>query len=236
MYKQHDPDVTPLKEEDAYPADPEEGYGWEKLYSEKLCQYYQEEGKLETRVARFHNIYGPLGTYEGGREKAPAAISRKVALANDGDEIEIWGDGLQTRSFTYIDDCVEGIYRIAQSDHWEPLNLGSDRLVTIDQLVDLVSEVEAKAAPLPPREPEASMRVEESAPPIAAEPAPDPGPAPEPAVEHEPEPVLEHEPAAELAQEAEPEPEAESKREETRELRPVAVAAASLPASNSIPA
>ena len=124
LYKQHDPDVTPLKEEDAYPADPEEGYGWEKLYSEKLCQYYQEEGKLETRVARFHNIYGPLGTYEGGREKAPAAISRKVALANDGDDIEIWGDGQQTRSFTYVDDCVEGIYRIAQSDHWEPLNLG----------------------------------------------------------------------------------------------------------------
>ena len=145
MYKQHDPDVTPLKEEDAYPADPEEGYGWEKLYSEKLCQYYQEEGKLETRVARFHNIYGPLGTYEGGREKAPAAISRKVALANDGDDIEIWGDGQQTRSFTYVDDCVEGIFRIAQSDHWEPLNLGSDRLVTIDQLVDLVSEVAGKS-------------------------------------------------------------------------------------------
>ena len=144
MYKQHDPDVTPLKEEDAYPADPEEGYGWEKLYSEKLCQYYQEEGKLETRVARFHNIYGPLGTYEGGREKAPAAISRKVALAVDGDGIEIWGDGLQTRSFTYVDDCVEGIYRIAQSDHWEPLNLGSDCLVTIDQLVDLVTDVAGK--------------------------------------------------------------------------------------------
>jgi len=114
MYKQHDPDVTPLKEEDAYPADPEEGYGWEKLYSEKLCQYYQEEGKLETRVARFHNIYGPLGTYEGGREKAPAAISRKVALANDGDDIEIWGDGQQTRSFTYVDDCVEGIYLVSE--------------------------------------------------------------------------------------------------------------------------
>src|SRR5215211_2060626 len=134
MYLQKSPEVTPLKEEDAYPADPEEGYGWEKLYSEKLCQYYTEEGKLETRVARFHNIYGPLGTYEGGREKAPAAISRKVALAADGDEIEVWGDGLQTRSFTYVDDCVEGIYRIMQSDHWEPLNLGTDELITVNGL------------------------------------------------------------------------------------------------------
>ena len=144
MYKQHDHDVTALKESDAYPADPEEGYGWEKLYAEKLCQYYDEEGKLPTRVARFHNIYGPLGTYEGGREKAPAAISRKVALASDGDEIEIWGDGQQTRSFTYVDDCVEGIYRIMRSEHAQPLNLGSDRLVTIDGLVDLVSEAAGK--------------------------------------------------------------------------------------------
>ena len=145
MYKQHDPDVTPLKESDAYPADPEEGYGWEKLYAEKLCQYYDEEGKLATRVARFHNIYGPLGTYDGGREKAPAAISRKVALAADGDAIDIWGDGLQTRSFTYVDDCVEGIYRIMRSEHARPLNLGSDRLVTIDELVDLVSSIAGKS-------------------------------------------------------------------------------------------
>ncbi|HEX2236755.1 MAG TPA: NAD-dependent epimerase/dehydratase family protein [Actinomycetota bacterium] len=145
MYLQKSPDVTPLKEEDAYPADPEEGYGWEKLYSEKLCQYYTEEGKLQTRVARFHNIYGPLGTYEGGREKAPAAISRKVALADDGGEIEVWGDGLQTRSFTFVDDCVEGIYRIMQSDHWPPLNLGTDVLVTIDELVDIVSKVAGKS-------------------------------------------------------------------------------------------
>jgi nucleoside-diphosphate-sugar epimerase len=130
--------VTPLREEDAYPADPEEGYGWEKLYAEKLCQYYTEEGKVETRVARFHNIYGPLGTYEGGREKAPAAISRKVALAADGDSIEIWGDGKQTRSFTYVDDCVEGIVRLMRSDHREPLNLGTDRLISVDDLVDLV--------------------------------------------------------------------------------------------------
>jgi nucleoside-diphosphate-sugar epimerase len=144
MYLQKSPDVTPLKEEDAYPADPEEGYGWEKLYSEKLCEYYTEEGKLETRVARFHNIYGPLGTYEGGREKAPAAISRKIALAGEDDTIEVWGDGLQTRSFTYVDDCIEGIYRIMQSDHWQPLNLGTDELITIDGLVDLVAKVANK--------------------------------------------------------------------------------------------
>ncbi len=144
MYRQTSPDVTPLKEEDAYPADPEEGYGWEKLYAEKLCQYYTEEGKLDTRVARFHNIYGPLGTYDGGREKAPAAISRKVALAEDGGEIEVWGDGQQTRSFTYIDDCVEGIYRIAVSDHPEPLNLGTDRLISVDGLVDLISGIAGK--------------------------------------------------------------------------------------------
>jgi GDP-D-mannose 3',5'-epimerase len=145
MYLQHQPDVTPLKEEDAYPAEPEEGYGWEKLYAEKLCQYYTDEGKVDTRVARFHNIYGPLGTYEGGREKAPAAISRKVALATDGDEIEIWGDGQQTRSFTYVDDCVEGIHRLMGSEHSAPLNLGTDRLITVDGLVDLVSSIAGKS-------------------------------------------------------------------------------------------
>jgi GDP-D-mannose 3', 5'-epimerase len=144
MYRQTSPDVTALKEEHAYPADPEEGYGWEKLYAEKLCQYYTEEGKLDTRVARFHNIYGPLGTYDGGREKAPAAISRKVALAEDGGEIEVWGDGQQTRSFTYVDDCVEGIHRIALSDHPEPLNLGTDRLISVDGLVDLISGIAGK--------------------------------------------------------------------------------------------
>jgi len=144
MYKQREADVTALREEDAYPADPEEGYGWEKLYAEKLCQYYTEENRVETRVARFHNIYGPLGTYEGGREKAPAAISRKVALAQDGDEIEIWGDGLQTRSFTYVTDCVEGIYRLMRSEHREPLNLGTDRLISVDGLVDLVSTAAGK--------------------------------------------------------------------------------------------
>jgi len=145
MYLQHQPDVAPLKEEDAYPAEPEEGYGWEKLYAEKLCQYYTDEGKVDTRVARFHNIYGPLGTYEGGREKAPAAISRKVALATDGDEIEIWGDGQQTRSFTYVDDCVEGIHRLMRSEHSAPLNLGTDRLITVDGLVELVSSIAGKS-------------------------------------------------------------------------------------------
>jgi len=144
MYRQTDADVTPLNEEDAYPAEPEEGYGWEKLYAEKLCQYYRAEGKLDTRVARFHNIYGPLGTYEGGREKAPAAICRKVALSADGEEIEVWGDGSQTRSFTYIDDCVEGIHRIMRSDHAGPVNLGSDELVSIDRLVDLVCDAAGK--------------------------------------------------------------------------------------------
>jgi nucleoside-diphosphate-sugar epimerase len=144
MYRQGSVDVTPLKEEDALPAEPEEGYGWEKLFAEKLCQYYQEEGKLLTRVARFHNIYGPFGTYEGGREKAPAAICRKVALAGDGGEIEVWGDGRQTRSFMYVDDCVEGIHRILQSDHPEPLNLGRDDLISVDGLVDLVAGIAGK--------------------------------------------------------------------------------------------
>jgi nucleoside-diphosphate-sugar epimerase len=144
VYRQESPSVRPLREEDAYPAQPEEGYGWEKLYTEKLCEYYTAEGKLDTRVARFHNIYGPLGTYEGGREKAPAAICRKVALANSGDEIEVWGDGQQTRSFCYIDDCVEGIYRLMQSECHEPLNLGSEELITIDELVDLACRVAGK--------------------------------------------------------------------------------------------
>jgi nucleoside-diphosphate-sugar epimerase len=144
MYRQTDADVTPLKESDASPADPEEGYGWEKLYAEKLCQYYRDEGKVRTTAARFHNVYGPIGTYEGGREKAPAAICRKVARAGDGDEIEIWGDGRQTRSFMYIDDCVEGIHRILESDHGKPLNLGTDQLVTVDELVDLVSRIAGK--------------------------------------------------------------------------------------------
>ena len=143
-YLQDSPDVTPLKEADAYPADPEEGYGWEKLYMEKMCQYYTQDYGLETRVARFHNVYGPLGTYDGGKEKAPAAVCRKISIADEGDEIEIWGDGKQTRSFMYIEDCVEGIYRITQSDVSEPLNLGMDTMVTVDELYDIVSEIAGK--------------------------------------------------------------------------------------------
>jgi len=142
--KQKSADVTPLKEEDAYPADPEPGYGWEKLWTEELCRYFYKDYKLETRIVRFHNVFGPLGTYDGGKEKAPAAISRKVALAHDGDEIEVWGDGEQTRSFMYVDDCVEGLIRLMHSNHREALNLGTDRLVTINELVDLVSAVAGK--------------------------------------------------------------------------------------------
>jgi GDP-D-mannose 3', 5'-epimerase len=144
QYLQKSQNVTNLKEEDAYPAEPEEGYGTEKLFMESLCQYYQQDHGFETRVARFHNVYGPLGTYEGGKEKAPAAICRKIALAPDGGEIEVWGDGQQTRSFMYIDDCVEGIFRIMRSDYPYPLNLGTDELVTINHLVDMVAEVAGK--------------------------------------------------------------------------------------------
>jgi nucleoside-diphosphate-sugar epimerase len=144
QYLQKSPDVANLKEEDAYPAEPEEGYGTEKLFMENLCKYYCEDYGFETRVVRFHNVYGPLGTYEGGKEKAPAAICRKVALASDGDEIEVWGDGEQTRSFMHVDDCVKGIYRIMQSDYPHPLNLGTDELVTVNQLVDLVAEIAGK--------------------------------------------------------------------------------------------
>jgi len=142
--KQKDADVAPLREEDAFPAEPEPGYGWEKLYAEEMCRYYWHDYKFETRIVRFHNVYGRLGTYDGGKEKAPAAISRKVALAEDGDDIEIWGDGKQTRSFMYVDDCVEGLVRIMASDYHDALNLGTDELVTINQLVDLVSEVAGK--------------------------------------------------------------------------------------------
>jgi len=144
QYKQKSADVTPLKEEDAHPADPEPGYGWEKLYAEQMCRYYASDYNFETRIVRFHNVYGQLGTYAGGKEKAPAAISRKVASAKDGDEIEIWGDGKQTRSFMYVDDCVEGLQRLMHSDYREPLNLGTDELVTVDQLVDIVATIAGK--------------------------------------------------------------------------------------------
>jgi GDP-D-mannose 3',5'-epimerase len=143
-YRQQVADVAPLKEEDAYPADPEDGYGWEKLFSERQCRHYTEEYGLETRVVRFHNIFGPLGTYEGGREKSPAAICRKIALARDEDEIEVWGDGEQTRSYCYIDDCVEGIHRLMRSDYREPLNLGQDRMISINELVDMVARIAGK--------------------------------------------------------------------------------------------
>ncbi len=142
--KQKSAEVTPLKEEDAYPADPEPGYGWEKLFAEELCRYYYHDYKFETRIVRFHNVYGPLGTYDGGKEKSPAAISRKVAKANDGGEIEIWGDGDQTRSYMYVDDCVEGLIRLMVSNHREALNLGTDEMVSINHLVDMICGIAGK--------------------------------------------------------------------------------------------
>jgi GDP-D-mannose 3', 5'-epimerase len=142
-YRQTDSNVTALKEEDAYPAQPQDAYGWEKLMTERLCMHYREDYGLETRIVRLHNIFGPLGTWDGGREKAPAALCRKVSLAklSGNPEIEIWGDGEQTRSFCYIDDCVDGIYRLMRSDYKEPLNLGQDRLVTINEIADIVAAV-----------------------------------------------------------------------------------------------
>jgi GDP-D-mannose 3',5'-epimerase len=141
---QTDADVTPLKEEDAYPADPQDAYGWEKLVSERLCTYYADEYGMQTRIVRFHNIYGPYGTYDGGREKAPAALCRKVAQARPGEAIEVWGDGKQTRSFCHVDDCVEGIYRVMQSDYGDPLNLGTEQMVTINELARLIINLSGK--------------------------------------------------------------------------------------------
>lgn len=142
-YLQEDANVTPLREEDAYPAAPQDAYGWEKLVSEILCHHYRNDYGIETRTVRFHNIFGEKGTWEGGREKAPAAMCRKIAEAKLSGihEIEIWGDGEQTRSFCYIDDCVEGLYRLMRSDFHEPLNLGQDRMVTINQLADIVAKI-----------------------------------------------------------------------------------------------
>ena len=141
--KQTNPDVIPLKEEDAYPALPEDGYGWEKLFSERMCRHFEEDFGLVCRVARYHNVYGPWGTWDGGREKAPAAICRKVIEAKSAGkhDIEIWGDGKQTRSFMYIDDCTKGTVAITESDIDEPINLGSSELVTINQLVDIVEDI-----------------------------------------------------------------------------------------------
>ena len=141
--KQTDPNVTALKEEDAYPAMPEDGYGWEKLFSERMCRHFMEDYGISVRVPRFHNVYGPYGTYAGGREKAPAAVCRKVieAQLNGTGAIEIWGDGEQTRSFTYINDTIEGLFRIMESEFSEPINLGSSQLVTINGLVGIVEEI-----------------------------------------------------------------------------------------------
>ena len=141
-YRQEDANLVALKESDAYPADPDNEYGWEKLFSERL---YKSYGYFyEVRIARFHNIFGPEGTYDGGREKAPAAICRKVALAKEGDLIEIWSDGLQTRSFCLVDDCIEGIFALMNSIYKEPLNIGSDRLISINEMVDIVCKIADK--------------------------------------------------------------------------------------------
>jgi len=143
-FRQTDSDVTSLKEDDAYPADPDNFYGWEKLYTEKMCEAFKKDHGLDIRIARFHNIYGPEGTYKGGREKAPAAICRKVAEILDSGEIEIWGDGKQTRSFCYIDDCLRGIIMLMDITYDEPLNIGSDTLVTIDELADIIIKISGK--------------------------------------------------------------------------------------------
>lgn len=148
IYPEHlqlDADVVPLKEEDAYPAYPQDAYGWEKLIAERLAMYYMADYGMETRIVRFHNVYGPYGTYDGGREKVPAALCRKVALADDGGTIEVWGDGEQTRSFCHVDDCVEGIHRIMRSDHAAPINLGTDRMVTINELAAMVISISGKS-------------------------------------------------------------------------------------------
>jgi len=142
-YRQKDTDIEALKELDAYPAMPEDGYGWEKLFSERMCRHFREDFGVSTRIGRYHNVYGPYGTWDGGREKAPAAVARKIALAviTGQREIEIWGDGEQTRSFMYIDDCIKGTQMLMNSDFSEPINIGSDEMVSINQLVDTVEEI-----------------------------------------------------------------------------------------------
>lgn len=141
--KQTTPNIEPLKESDAYPAEPEDGYGWEKLFSERMCRHFREDFGVPTKIARYHNVYGPNGTFDGGREKAPAAICRKIAQAikSGSKEIEIWGDGEQSRSFTYIEDCIKGTKMIEESDYFDPINLGSSELVTINELVSIVEEI-----------------------------------------------------------------------------------------------
>jgi nucleoside-diphosphate-sugar epimerase len=144
MRLQQEAEVRPLREDDAYPADAEDGYGWEKLYTERACRHYREEFGLPTVVARLHNIFGPLGAYDGGREKSPAALCRKIALAPRGGEIEIWGDGEQTRSYCYVSDCVEGLHLLMRSGYPEPLNIGQTRMVTINQLTDMIEKASEK--------------------------------------------------------------------------------------------
>jgi GDP-D-mannose 3',5'-epimerase len=143
-YKQTNPDITGLKEEDAYPADPDNFYGWEKLYTEKLCEAYQRDHKMDIRILRYHNIYGPEGTYKGGREKSPAALCRKIAEATNPGEITIWSDGKQSRSYCYIHDCVKGTVALMESDFDKPMNIGSERLVTINDLADMITEISGK--------------------------------------------------------------------------------------------
>ncbi len=143
-YRQKDPNVTALREEDACPADPDNFYGWEKLYTEKMCEAYKKDYGLCIRIARYHNIYGPEGTYKGGREKSPAALCRKVAEALNPGVIEIWGDGKQTRSYCYIDDCLKGTIMLMEAEYDKPLNIGSDRLITIDELADIITNISGK--------------------------------------------------------------------------------------------
>ena len=143
-YLQKDSNAKMLKEADAYPADAEPGYGWEKLFAELACSYYSQDYGFKAHIVRFHNIFGILGAYEGGREKSPAALCRKIALAKNEDEIDIWGDGRQTRSYCYIDDCIEGLHTIMQSNHYMPINLGQDRIISINELVDIISEIAGK--------------------------------------------------------------------------------------------
>lgn len=142
-YRQNDANVTPLAEDHAIPADPEPGYGWEKLYMEQLCEYYRKDFSIDTRIVRFHNVYGACGVYEGGKEKAPAALCRKIATSKDG-VINVWGDGKQTRSFMYVDDCIEGIKRLMKSNYFKPINLGTDELVSIDDLVHIIAKIAGK--------------------------------------------------------------------------------------------
>ena len=140
---QQDVFIEGLKEENAYPADPEDGYGWEKLFSERMCRHFMEDYGIQVRIARYHNIYGPYGTYDGGREKAPAALCRKIikSKANNDNKIQVWGDGKQTRTFLYVDDCVEGTLRLFESNHSEPVNIGSDEQVSINQMIEIIKEI-----------------------------------------------------------------------------------------------